>query len=48
VLLKNSANETGLAAFKQIVRDNPTVTAESIELLQKDIDRTKKILKKNS
>jgi len=45
-LLKNSTTEDGLAAFKQFVRDNPTLTAESIELLQKDIDRTKKILQK--
>jgi hypothetical protein len=45
-LLKNSTTDSGLAEFKQFVRDNPTVTVESIELLQKEIERTKKILKK--
>lgn len=45
-LLKNSSTGNGVAQFKEFVRDNPTVTAESIELLQKDIERTKKILKK--
>ncbi|MCI0615988.1 hypothetical protein L0244_23635 [bacterium] len=47
-LLKNSITDNGLAEFKQFVRDNPTVTAESIDLLQKDVERTKKILRKTN
>lgn len=47
-LLKNSTTDIALAEFKQYVRDNPTVTPESIELLQKDVERTKKILKKTN
>ena len=43
-LLQRSTSEKGLAEFKKLVRDHPTVTPESIELLQKDIKRTKDIL----